>query len=79
MTFSISPAAVDVIRNRLEVSSVDHPVAGMLDCSDALPVSRDMGEALSRNASEAELRKLAKREYSPDKLKFRLDVGVYSK
>jgi hypothetical protein len=79
MGFSISPAAADVIRRRLEASSVDRPVAGMVDCSDSLPVSREMGEALSRKASEAELRKIAKREYSQKGLKFRLDVGVYSK
>jgi len=38
-----------------------------------------MTEALARKASETELREIAKREYSLDKLKMHLDVGIYSK
>jgi hypothetical protein len=79
MTFSISPAAAQVIRHRIERSSVERPVAAMVDCSDSLPPSRELTQALLRKASEAELRDIAKREYCLDDLKFRLEVGIYSK
>ena len=79
MAFSLSPAAANTIRHRIETSSVDRPIAMMIDCSDSLPVSRELGAAVLRKASEAELRDIAKREYSLDKLEFRLDVPIYSK
>jgi hypothetical protein len=79
MAFTISPAAAEVIRQRIERSSVDRPIAGMVDTSDMRPVSRDLGEALSRNAEPGELREIAKREFPMDKMKFHLSVGVYSK
>jgi hypothetical protein len=52
----------------------------MIDCSDSLPTSREMTEAILRKASEAELRDIAKREWPDiDKLRYRLEVGIYSK
>jgi hypothetical protein len=79
MAFSLSPAAANVIRHRIETSSVDRPIAMMIDCSDSLPVSRELDAAVLRKASQAELRDIAKREYSLDKLEFRLNVPIYSK
>ena len=51
----------------------------MIDCSEGLPPSRDLTQALLRKASKAELRDIAKREYPLDKLAFHLDVAIYSK
>jgi hypothetical protein len=78
MAFSMSPAAADAVRHRIETSSIERPVAGMVDGSDSLPVSRELSDALRRKASKAELKAIAKREFSTDGLTFRLVVGVYS-
>ena len=80
MAFSISPKAAEAIRRRLDTSTVDRPVAMMIDCSDSLPTSREMTEALLRKASKAELQDIARREWPDiDKLRFRLEVAIYSK
>lgn len=79
MAFSIAPSAANVIRQRIEGSSVDRPIAMMIDCSHPLPPSRELDAAVLRKASPAELRDIAKRAYPLDKLEFHLDVPVYSK
>ena len=78
MAFSISSAAAEVIRQRIQDSSVDRPIAGMVDVSEMRP-STDLGKALSRNADPDELRQLAKRDLALGKMKFHLSVVVYSK
>jgi len=79
MAFSISPAATEAIRSRIARSTVERPVAAMIDTSDDVPVSREMAEAVLRKASDRELRELAKRDYSLEKLEFHLTVAIYSK
>jgi hypothetical protein len=79
LAFSISQPAHHEIRRRIDASGIAVPVAALIDGSDPLPTSADLTQALLRKASESELRDIAKREFEPDKIEFRLCVGLYSK
>lgn len=78
VAFSISDAAADEIRRRFRQSELENPTASLIDSSPATRASPQMIDALSRKASDSQLLDIVAKEHLvPDRLAFRLDVGIY--
>ena len=77
---AITESAATTILARFRSSEIANATASLLDRTAALPVSQAIGDALSRSASDSEMRDLAVEEYGEvlDTLEFRLDIGVYA-
>ena len=78
--FSISQIAKARICSLLRDSDETHPVASLDDSTGDLRPSSEMLQGLSSDVAEAELRSIAKREYSQvaSVLDYRLNIGVYA-
>jgi hypothetical protein len=77
--FSISEAAAREIRRKIEFSEIEEPIASLLDSSQSFSPSAEMLDAITRNASDEEMRELAMKEQLDRApfLKMHLEVGIY--